>query len=160
MEKRMIVVPAQSSHLRQWAQMRIRLWVWDTVEDHAEEAEELYLSAHPDRAAFVALNGNGSLSGFAEATIRRDYVEGCDTSPVVFLEGIYVRPDMRKRGIARALSDAVAGWGRTCGASEYASNALLENTDSHAFHAAIGFAETERVVFFKQALGPTSLNAE
>lgn len=156
----MIVVPAQSSHLPQWAQMRIGLWAWDTVEDHAEEAEELFLSANPDRAAFVALNVNGSLSGFAEATIRRDYVEGCDTSPVVFLEGVYVRPEMRRRGIARALSEAVAEWGRTRGATEYASNALLQNADSHAFHTGIGFAETERIVFFKRALGPTSLNAE
>jgi aminoglycoside 6'-N-acetyltransferase I len=67
---------------------------------------------------------------------------------------------MRKRGIARALSEAVAGWGRTRGATEYGSNALLENADSHAFHTAIGFAETERVVFFKRALGPSSLNAD
>lgn len=154
----MIVVLAEPSHLPQWAEMRISLWTWDTVEDDAEEAEKLYLSGDPDRAAFVALDVDGTLNGFAEAALRRDYVEGCDTTPVAFLEGVYVRPEWRKRGIARALSDTVGAWGRSRGATEYASNALLENTESHIFHAAIDFVETERVVFFKRALSRNSLD--
>ena len=148
----MEVVSAQLCHLPQWAAMRIKLWPWDTINVQAEEAKELYLAGHSDRGAFVAVEDSAELSGFAEATIRRDYVEGCATSPVVFLEGIYVLPELRKRGVARALSDSVAAWGRDRGATEYASNALIDNLDSHAFHLAVGFAETERVVFFKRAL--------
>ncbi|QDH36433.1 aminoglycoside 6'-N-acetyltransferase [Porphyrobacter sp. YT40] len=148
----MNIIAADSTHLPQWARLRISLWAWDTVEDHQEEAEELYLSGNPDRTAFVALDDDQVVVGFAEATIRRDYVEGCDTSPVVFLEGIYVDPTWRKRGVARALSNAVAEWGTGRDAKEYASNALLDNVGSHAFHAAIGFSETERVVFFKRPL--------
>jgi aminoglycoside 6'-N-acetyltransferase I len=148
----MRIANATAAHLDEWAQLRIALWNWDTVEDHREEAEELYLAGNPDRAAFVALDAGGVMTGFAEATLRRDYVEGCETSPVLFLEGIYVRPDARKVGVALALSEAVADWGRTHGCSEFASNALLDNHDSHAFHAAIGFEETERVVFFRKSL--------
>lgn len=148
----MQIRPATSDHLDQWAALRIALWDWDTVEDHREEAEELYLSSDPNRTAFVALDGEGAVIGFAEATLRRDYVEGCETSPVVFLEGVYVVPESRKTGAAKALSDAVADWGRSRGCTEYASNALLDNVDSHAFHAAIGFDETERIVFFKKEL--------
>lgn len=148
----MIILPATAEHLDQWAELRIKLWDWDTVEDHREEAEELYLAGYPDRVAFVALDEAGAIIAFAEASTRRDYVEGCDTSPVVFLEGIYVLPQARKTGVAKALSDVVANWGRTKGYTEYASNALLDNIDSHAFHAAIGFKETERVVFFRKEL--------
>jgi aminoglycoside 6'-N-acetyltransferase I len=148
----MHILPVTADHLDQWAELRIALWDWDTVEDHREEAEELYLAGEPDRAAFVALDEAGAVIAFAEATIRRDYVEGCDTSPVVFLEGVYVLPQARKSGVAKALSDVVANWGHTKGCTEYASNALLENIDSHAFHAAIGFEETERVVFFRKEL--------
>ncbi len=148
----MIVRPAHPDHLPEWAQLRSRLWPWDMVESHIKDAQALYLSGHPDRAAFAALGADEHVSGFAEAALRRDYVEGCDTSPVVFLEGIYVVEAMRRQGIARALSDRVAMWGAAQGALDYASNALLDNTDSHAFHAAIGFAETERVVFFKRSL--------
>jgi aminoglycoside 6'-N-acetyltransferase I len=148
----MSIVPATADHLDQWARLRIALWDWDTVADHRDQAAELYLAGNPDRAAFVALDAADKVVAFAEATIRRDYVEGCDTSGVAFLEGIYVEPDARKTGVARALSEAVAEWGRAQGCTEYASNALLDNLDSHAFHAAIGFIETERVVFFKKAL--------
>jgi aminoglycoside 6'-N-acetyltransferase I len=148
----MQILPAAPDHLDQWAALRIALWDWDTVADHRNQAEELYLAGNPDRAAFVALDAQGSVIAFAEATIRRDYVEGCESWGVAFLEGIYVKPEARKSGVARALSDAVAAWGRARGCTEYASNALLDNEDSHAFHAAIGFAETERVVYFKKAL--------
>lgn len=132
--------------------MRHALWDFETTEDHAEQAAEFYLSGHPDRVAFIALDDSGEPIGFAEAALRRDYVEGCETSPVAFLEGVYVEPGARKSGVARALSDAVAAWGRERGCSEFASNALIDNTASHAFHAAIGFEETERVVFFRKEL--------
>lgn len=148
----MRVIAATSDHLGAWAEMRYALWTWDTVAEHAEEAEELYLSGNPDRHALIALADDGAPLGFAEATIRRDYVEGCDTSPVVFLEGVYVRPEARLSGVAQALANAVGEWGKSKGCSEYASNALLYNIDSHRFHAAIGFDETERVVFFKRQL--------
>lgn len=148
----MNILAATSDHLRPWAALRYALWAWDTVDDHAEEAEELYLSGDPDRAAFVARTADGSIVGFAEATLRRDYVEGCETSPVAFLEGIFVDPLHRQQGIARALADRVADWGRSMGCSEYGSNALVDNDASHAFHAAIGFSETIRVVYFKKEL--------
>lgn len=148
----MRIIPATPDHLAAWSEMRYALWTWDTVPDHAEEAVQLYLAGHPDRYALIAEDDDGQALGFAEATIRRDYVEGCETSPVVFLEGIYVRPDVRLKGVALALADAVAEWGKAAGCTEFASNALLENTDSHNFHAAIGFEETERVVFFRKDL--------
>lgn len=146
------ILPATSDHLRQWAELRYALWTWDDVDEHAEEAEELYLSGNPDRAAFVALDNAGDVIAFAEATLRRDYVEGCETSPVAFLEGLYVKPEARKSGVARVLVDTVADWGRAQGCTEYASNVLFDNVESLAFHAAIGFEETERVVFFRKAL--------
>jgi aminoglycoside 6'-N-acetyltransferase I len=146
------IVTADKSHLQEWAKLRIALWNWDTVEDHREEAERLYCEGDPDRTGYVAIASDGEILGFAEATIRRDYVDGCDTSPVAFLEGIYVIPEARKSGVARALTQSVADWGRSQGCTEYASNALLDNIDSHNFHTAIGFVETERVVFFRKEL--------
>lgn len=148
----MRIVRATTEHLGTWAELRFALWPWDDVQAHMEEATKLYLCDNPDRSAFVALGDTGEVIGFAEATLRRDYVDGCDTSPVVFLEGIFIQTEQRQSGIARALSDAVADWGRSKGCTEYASNALLDNVDSHAFHAAIGFEETERVVFFRKEL--------
>ncbi len=90
--------------------------------------------------------------GFAEAAIRQDYVNGCDSSPVLFLEGLFVDPGHRRRGVAGALVAAVADWGRAQGCSEFASDAEIDNLDSHAMHLALGFAETERVVYFRREL--------
>ena len=143
---------AAERHLPRWGAMRYALWPWDDAQSHAEDARDFYLAGHPDRSAFVALDTGGEAVGFAEATLRRDYVEGCDTSPVGFLEGIYVEPGVRGQGIGALLADAVAVWARERGCTEFASNALLDNTDSHAFHAALGFEETERVVFFRKLL--------
>ena len=148
----MKIVPATLDHLPRWGEMRHALWDFESSADHADQAARDYLSGNNDRIAFIAVGDAGEPVGFAEATLRRDYVEGCETSPVAFLEGIYVEPDHRCSGIARALSDAVADWGRKRGCSEFASNALIDNTASHAFHTAIGFAETLRVVFFRKEL--------
>lgn len=148
----MQIVPACADHLAAWGEMRFALWPWDSPAEHAAAAKADYLSGSPDRAAFIVRDDAGSPVAFAEAALRRDYVEGCNTSPVAFLEGIYVAPAARLQGLARQLSDTVAAWGRARGANEFASNALIDNTASHAFHAALGFAETERVVFFRKEL--------
>jgi aminoglycoside 6'-N-acetyltransferase I len=107
--------------------------------------------AHPQRfAAFVAHDGNPV--GFAEAAIRSDYVNGTMWSPVAFLEGLYVLPAARRKGVAGELVAAVAGWARELGYRELASDARLENEASHAMHRALGFEETERVVYFRRLL--------
>ena len=85
--------------------------------------------------------------------MRTDYVNGTNSSPVAFLEGIYVSPSARLQGIARKLLVAAEEWARSLGSREFASDALFENTQSHAMHAALGFTESERVIFFKKALG-------
>ena len=109
--------------------------------------------ASPDRfAQFVALDGARSAVGFVEVALRNDHVNGTTTSPVAFLEGIYVVPSARTQGIARALVTRAEQWAGRIGCSEFASDARFENAASHAMHRALGFSETERVVYFRKAL--------
>ena len=56
--------------------------------------------------------------------------------------------------VTAALVSAVADWARSVGCLEFASDAALDNEASHAVHRALGFAETERVVFFRKGLTP------
>lgn len=100
--------------------------------------------------AVIAVSSEGQAFGFAEATVRRDYVNGCHTTPVLFLEGIYVIPSARRQGIAKALCASVEQWGRSHACTEFASDALIDNVDARALHRALGFDETERVVFFRK----------
>jgi aminoglycoside 6'-N-acetyltransferase I len=148
----MNIVPANVTHLDAWARLRAQLWDGMSVAEHRDDAAETYCSCKDNKAAFVALTDVGVVTGFAEASLRIDYVNGCETSPVTFLEGIFVATEHRKSGIARALADRVADWGREKGCTEFASDALLDNFDSHRFHAAIGFREEECVVCFRRAL--------
>lgn len=138
--------------LPDWRRMRQRLWPEMREDENTRETGTMIAT---DSRFFVriALNGEGRPAGFAEATLRTDYVNGCATSPVVFLEGLYVEPRSRRQGVARALVNAVGIWGRGHGCREFASDALLDNTVSHAMHRALGFEETERVVCFRRELG-------
>ncbi|WP_026868862.1 aminoglycoside 6'-N-acetyltransferase AAC(6')-E141 [Inquilinus limosus] len=139
-------------HIEHWARLRAALWPDQSAEEHRDELIRTIREEDERASAFVVRLGSGEIVGFAEAALRADYVNGCETSPVLFLEGIYVRPDHRRRGMARRLCDAVAAWGRSMGCIEFASDALLDNEASHRLHAALGFEETERVVFFRKAL--------
>lgn len=135
--------------LERIAPLRLALWPDSDIADLSDSPATW---TGPDARNLVLLASlDGTAVGFAEATLRTDYVNGCDGSPVAFLEGIYVDPAHRGAGIGRALVEAVRHWGRERGATEFASDALLDNVDSHAFHRALGFEETERVVYFRMA---------
>ncbi|MEJ0011090.1 MAG: aminoglycoside 6'-N-acetyltransferase [Bauldia sp.] len=128
-----------------WLQKRVALWA---EEDHAELAREIVgLATRDDFAAFGAMLGNGRCVGFVEVGAR-DYAEGCTTSPVGYVEGLWVDEDVRLQGIARRLMEAAADWSRSRGYREMASDTNLDNTDSQTMHVRLGFAETDRIVTF------------
>ena len=134
-----------------WIELRQALWPDTALAEHHDEMRAMF--RRPTQfAAFVARGSDQGVLGFAEGALRSDYVEGATTSPVAFLEGIYVVPEARRRGVARQLLESLSRWGREMGCSEFASNALLENEVSHAFHRAAGFGETERVVYYLRKL--------
>ena len=148
----MRIEPVSAATLAGWTALRIALWPDEDAAELTEQAEQWLAGSDRRQLNLVARGDDGTVIGFAEATIRHDYVNGCSTSPVAFLEGIYVDAAHRLRGVAAALVVAVADWGRAQGCSEFASDALLDNEASHAFHAAIGFVEQERVVCFAKPL--------
>ncbi|MCG9915041.1 MAG: GNAT family N-acetyltransferase [Phenylobacterium sp.] len=132
--------------------MRASLWPSSPVDQHEQESRSALTSPDNDKIVLVAVDLAGVVCGFTEAALRHDYVNGCHTSPVAFLEGIYVVPERRGSGAARALTFAVEAWGRRMGCTEFASDALIDNLASHDFHVAVGFEETERVVYFRKRL--------
>lgn len=131
-----------------WLDLREALWP-----DSESDTEIQTLLSTPERNLVLAFDdANGETIGFAEASIRTDYVNGTHSSPVAFLEGLYVQPASRGQGVARQLVMAVQRWAQERGCTELASDALMENAGSHAMHEALGFVETERVVYFQKKL--------
>lgn len=134
-----------------WLSLRMELWPRCASERHASEMSTF--CANPNRfAQFVAFDGARNAVGFVEVALRSDYVNGTTTSPVAFLEGIYVVPHARLKGIARAMVARAEEWAVSVGCSEFASDARLENVASHAMHRCLGFSETDRVVYFRKGL--------
>ena len=133
-----------------WMAMRSALWPEMTEEDNQRETGKLEAKAF----VRIALNTEGEPAGFVEATLRTDCVNGCETSPVAFLEGIYVEPWARRQGVARELVAEVERWALAQGCREFASDALLDSETSHRMHRGLGFRETERVVYFRKVLTP------
>lgn len=101
---------AARRHAVDWVALRPQLWPDASTDEHAAEVEAVLADESARATTFVASGLEGML-GFIEASIRTDYVNGCDTTPVAFIEGIYVRPESRGQGIARALCEAVEAWG-------------------------------------------------
>ena len=95
---------------------------------------------------------NGQYVGVALCCLRHDYVEGCETSPVGYLEGVSIREEYRHRGIARKLVSECEQWAKEKGCSEFASDCELRNTSSLNFHLSIGFQEENRIICFRKAL--------
>jgi aminoglycoside 6'-N-acetyltransferase I len=134
-----------------WLELRQALWADCPREEHLlEMAEHVAL---PQRFAdFVAYSGWGKPIGLAEASVRTDHVNGIASSPVPFLEGLYVVPEERRKGAAASLIAAVVDWAKGMGYTEIGSDTALDNEVSHAVHRALGFEETRRVVFFRKPL--------
>ena len=122
--------------------------------EHAPEDLLPELRALPetgDGALFLASEGGADL-GFAQVQLRRDYVEGTESSPVGYLEGVYVREEARGRGVARALLEACEAWAAEQGCREFASDCELGNEASLAFHLKSGFTEANRIICFVKPL--------
>jgi aminoglycoside 6'-N-acetyltransferase I len=101
-------------------------------------------------AVFVAERDDGRLGGFLELSIR-NYAEGC-AGDTPYVEGWFVDEDLRGTGVGRALVDAAEQWARDRGFAHLASDAVLDNSLSHAAHQALGFEVVERIVVFRKTL--------
>lgn len=132
--------------------MRRTLWP-----DCSDDRHELEMVTARDEShggtTFVYDRGNGALGGFVEVSVR-NIVDGAQSDRVAYIEGWYVDPDLRKRGIGRALIQAAEAWAVSRGLNELGSDAELHNEDSITAHKALGFRETFRVVEFLKAIPP------
>ena len=136
----------------EWQRLRRALWPGETPE--AEMADMAAWLARPNTEVLVAERpGGAGLAGFAEVGMR-SHADGCETSPVAYLEGWYVEPDARRQGVGRALIAAAEDWGRSQGCIEFGSDALLDNAVSADAHRALGFEETAQIRTFRKLLAP------
>jgi aminoglycoside 6'-N-acetyltransferase I len=137
-----------------WLAMRAALWPDADVDELRGEVTAFFMDeSRPNLpyCVFVAEAQGGTLLGMLELSLR-PYADGCESSPVPFIEGWYVVPDARRQGVGGALVRAAEQWALAHGYAEMASDALLENHVSERAHAALGFEEVERAIRFRKSL--------
>ena len=132
-----------------WVRMRDALWL-GSLSAHKAETHAYFVRPGLTALVFVAEVDN-RLVGFLELGYR-PYAEGCDSSPVPFIEGWYVESACQGRGLGRALVDAAEASARADGYTEIASDVLIENAESIAAHEALGYEEVKRLVCFRKSL--------
>jgi aminoglycoside 6'-N-acetyltransferase I len=138
----------QPSDFPAWIDLRKELWPEqvDTLEPEGRAA----IAADPPLIVFVADETEG-LIGFLELSLR-SYGEGCDSSPVPYVEGWYVTAASRRQGIGGALMQAAENWSRERGFTEMGSDTEHTNRLSRDAHAALGFEEVETLTVFRKGL--------
>jgi aminoglycoside 6'-N-acetyltransferase I len=139
----------QPTDYPEWLRMRLTLWPDGSEADWQHEMDEI--AADPQQPVFVAERPNGKLGGFLEVSLRK-YADGCDTSPVGYLEGWYVDADLRRTGVGAALVQAAEAWARSQGCTEMGSDTEIDNLVSFQAHLALGYEEAERLIHFCKAL--------
>ena len=118
--------------------MRLLLWPDDDGEDDTGEN-------------VLVWEQDGIVGGFIIYSLR-PWADGCDSRPIPYVEGWFVRENLRRRGIGRALVAAVEDWAREGGFTELGSDAETANRVSLAAHRRLGFEPTERLQLFRKDL--------
>jgi aminoglycoside 6'-N-acetyltransferase I len=134
----------------EWMRMRDILWPGLTTQTHETDMAD-FRADQTTQMVFVVDRENGLLGGFLETGTRK-YADGCETSPVGYIEGWYVDADLRQAGWGRALVEAAETWARSCGYAEIASDCHLENDVGLKAHTAIGYKAVERLIHFRKSL--------
>jgi aminoglycoside 6'-N-acetyltransferase I len=147
----MLIRRFKESDSSEWLRMSVALFPEASANELAAGMRD-FLNRE-DAAVFIAERPDGSVAGFVEVG-SRPYADGCESSPVGFIEAWFVDEDVRRAGYGRALLAAAEDWARDRGYTEMASDALLDNVVSHRAHEASGYEEVERAVRFRKPLQP------
>ena len=140
---------AKSEDVEVLADLAIQMWTDDDLEDLTEEFSQLVMN---DNAVCFIKYVDDKPIAFAQCQLRHDYVEGTESSPVGYLEGIFVSEGYRKQGFAAELLSECEKWAKEKGCTENASDCELGNADSVRFHMSLGFEEANRIICFRKDL--------
>lgn len=129
------------------AELAVKMWSDNTISELQSEFSDIICSQNA--VCFIKYAGNKGV-GFAQCQLRNDYVEGTATSPVGYLEGIFIEEEYRHRGYAKELLSECEKWAKAKKCTEFASDCGTDNDVSLKFHLSMGFEEVNRIICFRK----------
>ena len=141
----MSIIRATEQHLIEWTNLATLLFPDSPFEEELQFHKDVLAS---EKEMGLLYQIDGKIVGFMNMSVRNDYVNGTNTSPVVFIEAIYVLPEYRKRGIGNKFITYAERYAKQKGIKQLASDCFTDNTLSENFHKGCGFEEKERVICF------------
>lgn len=134
------------NNFNEWVLMGLELW---PAHKRIDLEKELKINLKSRKSKTILIkNENGEYLGFINLTLRTDYVQGAKSTPVAYVEGIFIKPKYRKQGIAKILIKEAERWAKKKGCKELGSDAEIENISSQNFHTNLGFKKTGVNVHF------------
>ena len=140
-----MIKKAGNNDLEALAKLAILMWQNHSITELINEFSEIIENG---KSVFFLKYEYDVPVGFAQCQLRNDYVEGTKTSPVGYLEGIFVKEQCRHKGYAKELLVECEAWAKENGCSEFASDCEINNIDSFHFHQAMNFVEANRIICF------------
>ena len=144
-----MVKKASKKDIKILADLAIKLWPSHTIEELVSDFENLLKD---NKAKCFIKYHEGVPVGFAHCGLRYDYVEGTTSSPVGYLEGIFVEPQFRNLGFAKELITTCEEWAKDKGCTEFASDCEAMNIESLNFHMAVGFEKANEIICFRKRI--------
>ena len=144
-----MVRKAEKTDLPAVANLAVLMWSDSSVDELITEFSD---AISKSESTFFLKFKNNILIGFAQCQLRHDYVEGTKTTPVGYLEGIFVKEGYRNKGYAKELLSECEAWARHNGCEEFASDCEIDNISSFHFHKAMHFTEANRIICFTKKL--------
>jgi aminoglycoside 6'-N-acetyltransferase I len=148
----MSVEAVRRSQLDDWKRMRAALWPECPDQEHARDMAEI-LGDPEFNAAFLAHAPDGLPVGFLEVSIRLT-AEGCRPGRIGYIEGWYVEPEWRGKGMGAALVAEAEAWALARGCRDMASDAYADNSAGRAAHQRLGYQEVSLLAHFRKVLKP------
>ena len=138
---------ATATECKTLAELAVQMW--DSASLAELETDFLNIICSGNSVCFIKYSEKVPV-GFAQCSLRNDYVEGTNSSPVGYLEGVFIKEGYRNKGYASELFLACEKWAKDMGCSEFASDCELDNEKSLKFHLAMGFYEANRIICFRK----------
>lgn len=134
---------------KQVTELALLLWPHHEIGELEEEFKDILGS---EEALILLAYDKTEAIAFAQCQLRHDYVEGTESSPVGYLEGIFVKEEYRGKGYTKEILREGENWAKERGCNEFASDCELDNGDSLRFHLGVGFQEVNRIICFTKKI--------